>query len=145
MDGLTLLDSGSAYKYSSIGGGGQISQPIEMATVGHESTSNTLCLEIDTNSEFILPIDRLPANNYVLKKPIEVIITYDFDGDFEYIANFPEAEIATSGDTLKEALTWLTSTIVDTYELFTAQRRFLGPLPRRQLKALEKYVAKKQN
>ena len=60
------------------------------------------------------------------------------------IATFPEAEISTSGDTAAEALAWLNRTIVDTYEQFTAQRGRLGPLPKRQLKTLEKYVAKKQ-
>lgn len=125
-----------------------MSPPIEMASAGYENTSNTICLEVNTNPEFILTIYRLAAKDYVLKKPIEVIVTYDFDGDdgdIEYVANFPESEITTSGDTVAEALAWLTDTIVDTYELFTSQRRFLGPLPRRQLKALEKYIAKKQN
>lgn len=145
MDEFTYTDSGSLDKYISISGGGQISQPIEIVSVDHESTSNTICREFDTNSKFILRIDRLRANDYILKKPIEVVITYSFDGDFEFIADFSEAEIATSGDTVEEALAWLRSTIVDTYELFTAQRPFLGPLPRRQLKALEKYVVKKQN
>ena len=85
-------------------------------------------------------IDSLPGAAYRLVKPITVKISY---GDAEFLAEFSEAEMVTSGDTLKEATEWLRDTIVSLYELYNNERAALGPLTRRQLAVLETYIGKK--
>ena len=82
-------------------------------------------------------IDSLPGTGYGLVKPIAVEISYD---DGEYLAQFTEAEITTSGDSPEETIEWLRSTIVSLYELYDRERATLGPLPRRQLDVLEAYI-----
>ena len=82
-------------------------------------------------------IDSFPGTGYSLIKPIEVEISYD---DGEYLAQFTEAEITTSGDTREETIEWLRNTIVSLYELYDKERVVLGPLPRRQLDVLETYI-----
>lgn len=89
-----------------------------------------------------LKIDILGNEDYVLKRPIPIIIS---EKDDEYVAEFPEAEIVTSGETADEALRWLKGTIVDTFELFRTERNILGPLPRKQLRVLEGYLGKKSD
>lgn len=84
-------------------------------------------------------IDSLPGEAYTLIKPITAKITY---GDGEFLAEFSEAEMVTSGDTLKEATEWLRDTIVSLYELYNNERAVLGPLTRRQLAVLETYIGK---
>ena len=83
----------------------------------------------------------LEVPNYSLRQPINVTLQLLDD---EYVVCFPEAEIVTSGDTPVEAMKWMKDSIISTYELLRAKRVTLGPLPKRQLQALEKYVAKKQ-
>lgn len=82
-------------------------------------------------------IDSLPGTGYSLVKPIAVEISYD---DGEYLAQFTEAEITTSGNTREESIEWLRNTIVSLYELYDRERAALGPLPRRQLDVLETYI-----
>jgi predicted RNase H-like HicB family nuclease len=83
----------------------------------------------------------LDSEGYSLVQPIAITLQ---ESDGEYVASFPEAEIITSGDTPTEAVKWLKESIVSTFDLLRAKRGVLGPLPKRQLQALEKYVAKKQ-
>jgi predicted RNase H-like HicB family nuclease len=96
---------------------------------------------VTTEPVTALPILALDRSKYGLKRPITLFIHCEDD---QYIACFPEAEIVTSGETADEALNWMRGAIADTFELLNANRRALGPLPKRQLRALEKYVAKKQ-
>ena len=84
-------------------------------------------------------IDSLPGAAYKLIKPITAKISY---GDGEFLAEFSEAEMVTSGDTLEEATEWLRDTIVSLYELYNCERAALGPLTRRQLAVLETYIGK---
>lgn len=115
----------------------RISKPIGVSSISHSSTTGTNRFEFD--------LDFLISNEYILKKPIKLVLSYEFNDDIEFIAYFPEAEITTSGDTAAEAIAWLASMVVDTYKVFSEQAHALGPLPRQQLKALEKYIAKKQD
>lgn len=86
-------------------------------------------------------ITSLDKAAYSLVQPI-VITLQESDG--EYVVSFPEAEIVTSGDTPGEAVKWMKESIVSTFELLRAKRVVLGPLPKRQLQALEQYIVKKQ-
>ena len=83
-------------------------------------------------------IDDLPSDTYYLAESIEAKISY-IDG--EYLAEFAEAEIVTSGETAEEAIQWLKESIVNLYEFYNDNRGALGPLPRRQLNILETYIA----
>jgi predicted RNase H-like HicB family nuclease len=86
-------------------------------------------------------ITSLDKAAYSLVQPI-VITLQESDG--EYVVSFSEAEIVTSGDTPGEAVKWMKESIVSTFELLRAKRVVLGPLPKRQLQALEQYIVKKQ-
>jgi predicted RNase H-like HicB family nuclease len=86
-------------------------------------------------------IDSLPGTTHRLVKPITARISYKDD---EFLAEFPEAEMVTSGDTSEEAIEWLKDTIVNLYELYDNERAALGPFPRRQLAVLETYIGEKQ-
>lgn len=88
-----------------------------------------------------ISIEDLPVDSHYLKRPISADISYS---DGEYLVGFAEAEIVTSGETAEEAIRWLKDTVVNLFDLYVAQRAALGPLPRRQLRVLEKYVGKKQ-
>lgn len=85
-------------------------------------------------------IDDLPSGKHFLTQSIEAKISY-IDG--EYLAEFAEAEIVTSGETAEEAIQWLKETIVSLYEYYNSNRETLGPLPGRQLNILEAYIAEK--
>ena len=86
-------------------------------------------------------IGDLPSDTHSLVESIEAKISY-IDG--EYLAEFPEAEIVTSGETAEEAIQWLKETIVSLYKFYDNNRETLGPLPGRQLSILEAYIAEKQ-
>ena len=87
-------------------------------------------------------IDTLPSSTLHLSKPITAKISFS---DGEYVAEFAEAEIVTSGETRKEAIEWLRDTIVSLYEYYNNERAALGPLPRRQLTVMETYIGKEQS
>ena len=89
----------------------------------------------------ILYLTDLDSASYFLKKPA-LITLKELDG--EYILSFPAAEILTSGDTADEALRWMKDSIITVYETLKLEDS-LGPLPKRQLKALESYVGPKSN
>jgi hypothetical protein len=108
-------------------------------TLGHIISTKSHWISGSTN-KWDLEIDILGNNAYTLKKPIPIIISMDGD---DYIAQFTEAEIVTSCETAAEALRWLKATIIDTFEQFKSEEKILGPLPRKQLKVLEAYLAKK--
>ncbi len=92
-------------------------------------------------SHDMFSIDGLPSDTHSLMQSIEAKISY-IDG--EYLAEFAEAEIVTSGETAEEAIQWLKETIVSLYEFYNNNRGTLGPLPERQLIVLEAYIAEKQ-
>jgi hypothetical protein len=84
----------------------------------------------------------LESQKYKLRKPI--VITLRENADDEYIASFTEAELSRSGESPREAVEWLKSSIVTLYELLAKRpRRQLGPLPTRQLLVLGEYLVKK--
>lgn len=82
----------------------------------------------------------LDPSRYYLRYPMPVSLKEKAPD--EYIATFADAELSRSGDTPKEALAWLKSSIVELYELFKGEDQ-LGPLPERQLRVLEQYIGKK--
>ncbi len=86
-------------------------------------------------------IDDLPSDTHSLMQSIEAKISYT---DGEYLAEFAEAEIVTSGETSEDAIQWLKETIVSLYEFYNDNRGTLGSLPERQLSILEAYIAEKQ-
>ena len=92
-------------------------------------------------SHDMFSIDDLLSDTHSLMQSIEAKISY-IDG--EYLAEFAEAEIVTSGETAEEAIQWLKETIVSLYEFYNNNRGTLGPLPERQLSILEAYIAEKQ-
>lgn len=81
---------------------------------------------------------------YALRKPITV--TLKEENDAEYIACFEEARLSRSGETAKEAINWLKSSIMTLYEaLLKKDPKTLGPLPTRQLKVLRDYLVAESN
>ena len=82
----------------------------------------------------------LNDDKYKLSSPIT--ITLQQESEDEYIVSFPEAELSRSGETAREALDWLKSSMVSLYELYKVAPR-LGPLPTRQLRVLGKYIVAK--
>ena len=84
-------------------------------------------------------IRELGSAKYFLSCPITVTLHQEYED--EYIASFPEAELARSGETPKEAVEWLKSSIVTLYDLLNKKASAqLGPLPSRQLMVLGKYL-----
>ena len=81
----------------------------------------------------------LDSASYILRRPALVTLK---ESNGEYILSFPDAEILTSGDTADEALRWMKDSIVTVYKTLKSERA-LGPLPKRQLKALENYIGPK--
>jgi hypothetical protein len=79
----------------------------------------------------------LNNSKFKLRMPIQITITETQD---EVIAEFPEAEIAVSEDTIPLALAWMKRRIIGSYIRFKASRDKLGPVPTRQLHVLEKYI-----
>lgn len=87
----------------------------------------------------VLYLTDLDSASYVLKRAALITLK---EVDDEYVISFPEAEILTSGETADEALRWMKSSIVTIYETLKSEHA-LGPLPKRQLKALENYIGPK--
>lgn len=106
-------------------------------------------LVVDTANMFnssdgsVIGISDLGSDKYYLRSPI--FITLRQEEDDEYIVSFGEAEISRSGETAKEALDWLKSSLVELYELFKKQHSQLGLLPQKQLRTLEKYLVAKSD
>lgn len=84
------------------------------------ATANTF----NSSDGGVIGISDLGSDKYYLRSPI--FITLRQEEDDEYIASFGEAEISRSGETAKEALGWLKSSLVELYELFKKQHRQLG-------------------
>ena len=80
----------------------------------------------------------LPGGAHELKRPVDAKIRYS---DSEYLAEFAEAEIVTSGETAEDAIQWLKETIISLYDFYKNNQSALGPLPKRQLSVLGAYVA----
>jgi hypothetical protein len=108
-------------------------------------------LSAGTNDSFVLSSNSgtpirlfdLGHRRYVLKHPIIVRLKQEDEG--EYVVSFPEAELSRSGETPRVALEWLKSSIVDLYELYKKREDQLGPLPKRQLRALENCLVAKSH
>jgi hypothetical protein len=81
---------------------------------------------------------------YALRRPIMVTLNEENNG--EYIACFEEAMLSRSGETAREAIDWLRSSIVTLYDLLKEKDpKKLGPLPSRQLKVLGNYLVAEPN
>ena len=101
-----------------------------------EATSEPHGQFVTLDAPALLYLSDLENSSYVLKKLVPITLR---EANEEYILSFPDAEILTSGDTAHEALRWMKHSIVTMYRTLKSERA-LGPLPRRQLKALENYV-----
>lgn len=84
----------------------------------------------------------LDSTRYSLKQPITLSIE-QVDDD-EWLATFSEAELSRSGDTPHDAVEWLRSSIVQLFQMFKTEKS-LGPLPKKQLEALGRYIVEKPN
>lgn len=81
---------------------------------------------------------------YALRRPITVTIKQE--NEHEYVACFEEAMLSRSGETPREAIDWLKSSIVTLYDLLRKKdSKKLGPLPLRQLKVLGDYLVTESN
>ena len=79
----------------------------------------------------------LPRHRLV--QPIAVIVEQTSEKNF--VANFAQANVNASGDTIDEAIANLKDIMVAKYEHFSAlPRSRLGPAPRRQLAVLKKLI-----
>ena len=111
--------------------------PIAVTT----STARTLTQAFSVSIIYgAVSIEDLPSGTHELKQPVDAKISYSGS---EYIAEFAEAEIVTSGDTPEDAIQWLKETIVSLYDFYQNNRAVLGPLPKLQLSVLEAYVDQK--
>jgi hypothetical protein len=87
-------------------------------------------------------ITNLESSRYSLKQPITLGI--EQVGDDEWLATFAEADLSRSGDTPHDAVDWLRSSIVQLFQVFKTEKA-LGPLPKRQLEVLGRYIVEKPN
>ncbi|MFM9843084.1 MAG: hypothetical protein ACKVOI_08970 [Dongiaceae bacterium] len=94
-------------------------------------------------SEIQTTLVSLDSEKYELTSPILLTIKSVSEG--EYIVSFPDAEISRSGESPAAAIAWLKTSLVELYELFRRRQNQLGPVPKRQLKTLERYLAEKPN
>jgi hypothetical protein len=86
-----------------------------------------------------MAIVSLDEFGYELKQTIPVVI--EVLGD-EFIAEFQEASIATSGSSVLDAVRSLKSLLIDLFEVLSNETR-LGPYPRAQLASLRRYIGEK--
>lgn len=107
------------------------------------SAATNNCFLLSSNSGTPIRLLDLGHRRYALKHPIIVTIQQEDEG--EYVVSFPEAELSRSGETPRVALEWLKSSIVDLYELYKKRENQLGPLPKRQLRALESCLVTKSH
>lgn len=87
-------------------------------------------------------ITNLGSSKFSLSQPITLSI--EQVADDEWLATFAEAELSRSGDTPHDAVDWLRSSIVQLFQMFKTEKS-LGPLPKRQLEALGRYIVEKPN
>jgi hypothetical protein len=84
------------------------------------------------------------TGKYALRRPITV--TLKEENDDEYIACFEEAMLSRSGETPRQAIDWLKSSVVTLYDVLKKKDpKKLGPLPSRQLKVLGDYLVAEPN
>ncbi|MBZ0139702.1 MAG: hypothetical protein K8H87_07985 [Pseudorhodoplanes sp.] len=86
-------------------------------------------------------IDVIDSKKYTLARPIIVQL---HDGDGDWIATWADGELSRSGDTPQAALSWLKISMVELFELFGREKK-LGPLPRRQYRALGEVLVEKSH
>jgi len=86
-------------------------------------------------------IQTLAPAPYEILKPIQVLIKADGD---EFVACFVDANIATGGSTLEEAVENLKDILVSTMEVLESHRpEQLGPGPAKQLAVLREFIRKR--
>ena len=95
-----------------------------------------------TNWRRHITIRDLDVIDVEVLRPINVVLT-EKDGDV--IAEFEEANIAVSEDSVTKALVWLKSSIVDLFKTYNESRDILGPFAEQQLNTLERYVGQVPN
>jgi hypothetical protein len=82
----------------------------------------------------------LGNSNFKLRKPVEIVVIESEDG---VLAEFSEAEIAVSDDSVPLALAWMKKRIVASYLRFKRYKGKLGPVPTRQLHVMESYIVER--
>ncbi len=96
--------------------------------------------------EFTPPLDILLKrleSGYEVVKPIRVKIK---QVNNNFIASFVEANVNASGETWDEAVSNLTSLVIDKFDMLLAHRaNALGPAPRKQLSVLQSYIRRATN
>jgi hypothetical protein len=96
--------------------------------------------KLSDGQSFIVPIETLAPEPYVLKRPFQVVVQ---PSDGEYIATLFDANLGMTGDTAEEAVANLKATIIDTFDLFEENEALLGPEPERQLAILRELIQKR--
>ncbi len=79
-------------------------------------------------------------DGYLTLKPYSISV--ECLSENEFLGIFQEAEISFSGETLSEAINAVKVEVIEIYKLYKTAEK-LGPRPKSQLAALEKYVGKK--
>ncbi|MGK2915157.1 MAG: hypothetical protein ACSLE5_12055 [Porticoccaceae bacterium] len=87
---------------------------------------------------FVAPYE---LGHYKVTKSLNISI--ECLAEDEFVATFDEAELAIAEDTIVEAVNAIKRELVEVYKLYTSGEK-LGPRPKRQLAALEKYVVKRR-
>lgn len=92
----------------------------------------------EIRSDFrIVPLNGLKSENYILSKPIMILLEKDEDG---YIASWDDVEAFYTAETEYEAMNGLCEEIVNLYEDLSEPDVNLGPLPRKWLLLLQDHI-----
>ena len=88
-----------------------------------------------------LIVRELGDDDYDLVEHIPIKIEKDEDSG--WVATFPEGRIGMPGSSILDARDALLGELIDSFELLSANRDRLGPIPREQLDALERYIRRR--
>ena len=96
---------------------------------------------LEISKPFIVPVQTLAPAPYELLKPIQVLVMADGD---EFVASFVDANIASGGATIEEAVENFKDILISTLEVLEAHRpEQLGPAPTKQLAVLREFIRKR--
>lgn len=97
--------------------------------------------KLQENQIYIVPIETLSPEPFVLKRPIHVVVSED---NQDAVATFFDANLGMSGDNAEEAVRNLKAVIVDTFDSFEENESILGPEPARQLAVLREFIQRQE-
>jgi predicted RNase H-like HicB family nuclease len=106
---------------------------------------NSINVLVNTPHSFVVPISTMSPEPYKLDHTlfavVEPVVPDDPEEDCEFVASFPEASVAASGDTIEEAVRLLKERLIERMQ-FLEEHPSLGDRLHRQLAVLRDVIRK---